>query len=326
MTCDVSIFIVNWNTREFLARCLESLPLGCGALNYQVIVVDNASADGSQQFVSERFPAVKLIANSENVGFAAANNQAAKESIGRYLLLLNPDIETIPSSIAGLVYYADAHPESGALGPHLLNSNGSDQRSCWRNYPGMGMALVDALYLWKLPWIPLSWVSEYRPSEITAPRAVDHLLGACMLIRRAAWAQVGPFDESYLLGAEETDWCYRARQAGWQIVYHPDFRVTHHGQKSLWQQPAQSLPRLYSGYLQFYIRHSSKRWEWMLRGILALGAMMRIGLWNVRAIKARDESLRRQAKRMALGYRQVIQQLLRRETIAHGKLSVSQLA
>lgn len=320
---DVSIIIVNWNTRELLTQCLESLPSACGSLNFKIIVVDNASEDGSPEWIRERFPLVTLVANSKNVGFAAANNQAAGEAVGRYLLLLNPDTQAAPNSIKGLVRFADAHPESGAIGPRLLNSNGTDQRSCWRNYPGIGMALLDALYLWKLPWVPLNWVSEYRPSELIAPCRVDHLLGACMLIRRSAWEQIGALDESYWLGVEETDWCYRARHAGWQIIYNPDFRVAHHGQKSLWQQPAQSLPRLYAGYIQFYRKHSGKRWEWALRGVLALGAMVRIGLWNVRAMRARAESRSKQARQMASGYWEVFRQLTTRTRAPQTKFAVA---
>jgi GT2 family glycosyltransferase len=307
MRVDLSVIIVNWNTREFLRRCLESLPLACGSVNYEVWVVDNASADGSAECVRQHFQSVNLITNIENVGFAAANNQAAQKANGRYLLLLNPDTEPLPKSIAGLGAYADAHPEIGVIGPRLLNSDGSDQRSCWRGYPGLEMAIVDAFYLWKLSWIPVTWLSEYRPDELRQPHLVDHLLGACILIRRSAWEKVGPLDERYFLGSEETDWCYRARKLGWQIVFHPGYQVVHHGQKSAWQQPSKNLPHLYSGYLRFYCKHHGGGLRLgLLNLILALGAFIRTGLWTVRWLAARSDESRKQAAAMVRGYWRVL--------------------
>lgn len=304
---DLSIIIVNWNTRNYLTTCLENLPHASAPYISEVLVVDNASSDGSQDAIRERFPDVNLIANSENVGFASANNQAARQARGRYLLMLNPDTEPMPSSIAGLLAYADDHPEIGALGPHLLNSDGSDQRSCWRGYPGLGMAFVNAFYLWKLPWLPITWLSDYRPSELARPRPVDHLLGACILIRRSAWDQVGAFDEDYFLGSEETDWCYRAQQLGWLLIYHPNCVVIHHGQKSIKQQPISSQPRMYSGYREFYWkRHKNRAGLVLLSGIQGVGAIIRIGLWIGRWIVARGENDRKEAGRMIMGYLQVI--------------------
>ena len=312
MQSDVSIIIANWNTSTFLTCCLQSLPSACGSLDYEVWVVDNASADGSPALIRERFSQVKLIANPRNIGFAAANNQACRQTRGRYLLLLNPDTQSTPGSIAGLVAYADTHPEIGALGPRLLNSDGSTQRSCWRGYPGIGMALVNAFYLWKLPWFPLTWVSDYRSEELKSPRTVDHLLGACILIRRSAWEQVGYLDESYFLGSEETDWCYRARHAGWQIVYHPDFRIIHHGQKSTWQQPVVMLPQMYSGVCGFYRKyHRSRIGLSVLCIVLWLGALVRVGLWTMRSMVTVDQGHHQVADNMIRGYVQVMRLLPR---------------
>lgn len=309
---DLSILIVNWNARDLLGRCLESLPVSAAEdLVTEVWVVDNASTDGSADFLHSAFPEVCLIANSENLGFAAANNQAAMKASGRYLLLLNPDTEVLPGALSSLVAYADAHPEIGVLGPRLLNRDGSLQRSCWRSYPGPSMALIDALYLWKVPWIPIARLSEYRPDELVEPRDVDHLLGACLLIRREAWQDVGPLDEGYFLFLEETDWCWRAKRAGWRVVYYPHAAIIHHGQHSTRQYPARNLPHLYRSYCRFYRKHHPERGLGLsaLKAVIALASTLRIGLWAVRTWRSGENEAREQGWRMIAGHRQVLREL-----------------
>ena len=306
---DVSVLIVNWNAREFLRPCLASLQMQSALHN--VILVDNASTDGSVESVRANFPNVHLIASEKNLGFAAGNNRAAQHSRGRYLLLLNPDTTVPPGALAKLVAYADAHPEIGALGPQLQNPDGTPQRSCWRGFPGLSMALTDALYLWKLPWLPFAQRSEYRAEELQAPRRVDHLLGACMLIRRAAWEQVGALDENYFLFLEETDWCLRAQRAGWQIVYFPDTHIVHFGQQSMRQAPSKNIPQFYASYLRFYrAQHGAKTLRaFLLKGIIAVACLIRIGMWRERARRARDAAAREVARAMTVGYRQTLSQL-----------------
>ncbi len=323
MEPDVSIVIVNWNTRDLVVRCLAVLPEACHGLRYEVFLVDNASMDGSLEFVTSRFLELRVIKNTLNVGFAAANNQACREAKGRYLLLLNPDTEAQPNSIAEMVAYADGHSNIGAIGPNLLNTDGSDQRSCWRGYPGIGMAIVNSFYLWKIPWGPSSWVSEFHPRELHAPRDVDHVLGACMLIRRLAWDQVGSLDENFFLGSEETDWCYRAKKAGWRVLYYPLPKVIHHGQRSMWQQPGVMLPRMHSGICGFYRKHQrSQIGLAALCTVLWLGALARVALWMVRSMMTVDQGHRQVANNMTRGYVQVMR-LLPRELFVSPPMSAS---
>lgn len=309
----VTVIVVNWNARDMLARCLTALRDGDGKDAtglIEVIVVDNASTDDSVAMLQQRFPDVKLIANAANRGFAGANNQAAAVARGAYLLLLNPDAEVTPRALGRLVAYADEHDRIGAIGPRLVNPDGTTQRSCWRGYPGLGAALVDALYLWKLPWLPLANRSEYAPEELRTTRDVDHLLGACMFIPRAAWETVGPLDEDYFLFLEETDWCRRANEKGLRVVYLPGAVVLHHGQHSMRQQPARNLPHLYRSTCRFYRRSpsSSRLGLIVLKGIMALAIGIRFVLWSVRrATAGRDD--RDHARSMMHGYRQALQEL-----------------
>jgi N-acetylglucosaminyl-diphospho-decaprenol L-rhamnosyltransferase len=307
---DLSVIIVNWNARALLAECLTSLAGGGGSLTFETLVIDNASTDGSQDMVRADFPWVRHHVNAINLGFAAANNQAISRAAGRYLLLLNPDTQVPPGTLEALVRYADAHSDIGCLGPRLLTTAGLPQRSCWRGFPGLTMALSDALYIWKAPTLPIARQIEFNPAELTAPVDVDHLLGACLLIRREAWKQVGELDEGFFLFLEETDWCYRARAKGWRIVFHPGIDVIHAGAHSVHQVPQCNLPQFYSSYCRFYRKRRPDRplGVLLLKGIIAMAALLRIGLWTARASQS-DEVARRHARAMRAGYRQVLKAL-----------------
>lgn len=306
----LSILIVNWNAASVLADCLGSLPAGAGDLAFETLVVDNASTDASLALIRERFPQVQVIANTRNVGFAAANNQAAQAARGRYLLLLNPDTQVQPGALAALVAFAEAHPTAGAIGPRLLNADGTPQRSCWRGFPGLGMALADAFYLWKVPGLPFARRTEYQPGELTQPRAVDHLLGAAMLIPRALWEQLGGLDAGYFLFLEETDWCYRAQRLGRPCMYLPSAVIVHLGEHSMGQNPQRNLPQFYHSYCQFYRKNQAPGplRQALLKGIIATAALIRLGLWGWRRAR-RAGAARTHARAMQAGYAQVLAQL-----------------
>lgn len=308
---DLSVLIVNWNAERLLRPCLASVLAHSDDLNLEICLVDNASSDGSVAIVLEEFPAVRLIANQTNVGFAAANNQAARETRGRHLLLLNPDTEIRPNALSRLVACADNTPQLGALGPRLVNPDGTWQRSCWRGYPGIAAALIDALYLWKLAWLPVNRLSEYGPTELGQKREVGHLLGACMLIPRVAWDRVGPLDEGYFLFLEETDWCLRAHQAGLSIEYLPTAEVVHYGQHSMRQQPVRNLMHLYESYCRFYRRSQPGRRSGLviLKLTLGLAVTLRLLLWGVRSLRASSPLARQSALQMAAGYGHVLRAL-----------------
>jgi N-acetylglucosaminyl-diphospho-decaprenol L-rhamnosyltransferase len=226
---DLSIVIVNWNVRDLLRRCLHSI---MSNFQIEIIVVDNASSDDSVAMIEEEFPQVRLIANSKNVGFTVGNNQGIAAGRGRYVLLLNPDTEIVGNALATMVEYMDEHPEVGALGPQLLNPDGSIQSSR-RRFPTLATAFLESTILQQ--WFPHSCVTRHyyiadRPdNEI---QEVDWVTGACLLVRREAIEEVGLLDKDFFMYSEELDWCRRAKERGWKTVYLPTARVIHHGGQS----------------------------------------------------------------------------------------------
>ncbi len=229
---DLSIVIVNWNVRDLLRRCLLSISnLQPPPSGLEMIVVDNASTDGSVQMVRTEFPGVHTIANTENRGFPAANNQGIAIAQGRHVLLLNPDTEVVGDALTTMVGFADAHPDVGMVGPQLLNPDGSVQSSR-RRFPTLATAFFEST--WLQPYAPRRLLERYyvldRPDD--AVQDVDWLYGAALMARREAIAQVGPLDERFFMYSEELDWCRRFRKADWRVVYLPAAQIIHHGGKS----------------------------------------------------------------------------------------------
>jgi N-acetylglucosaminyl-diphospho-decaprenol L-rhamnosyltransferase len=228
---DLSIVIVNWNVLDLLRRCLRSVFDQSSSVRVEVIVVDNASTDGSIEMVQEEFPCVHLVANMDNRGFPAANNQGIAVAQGRYVLLLNPDTELVGDALATMVAFADANPDVGVVGPQLLNPDGSVQSSR-RRFPTLATAFFEST--WLQPCAPRRLLERYyvldRPDD--AVLDVDWVTGAALLARREAIQQVGPMDEGFFMYSEELDWCRRFREAGWRVVYLPTARIVHHVGKS----------------------------------------------------------------------------------------------
>lgn len=255
---DLSIVIVSWNTRDLLSRCLASIAAGQIALpgdTVEVIVVDNASSDGSVDLVRSAFPWVSLVENNANLGFARANNQGIALAHGRYVVLLNSDTEVQGDALARLAGFADAHPEAGAVGPRLLNADGSLQPSC---HP----MLTPAREFWRLlfmdPIRPLATYPLQRWGTVQ-PRQVEVIKGACMLLRCEALAQVGALDERYFIYTEEVDLCYRLAQAGWELWWEPAARVVHFGGASTKQVAQEMYVQLYRSKIQFYRKFGGAR-------------------------------------------------------------------
>ncbi|HNS19971.1 MAG TPA: glycosyltransferase family 2 protein [Sedimentisphaerales bacterium] len=226
----VSISIVNYNAKEYLEQCLQSLfATGC-RFPIEVIVVDNHSQDGSGQLVKEQFPTVTLIQSDNNEGFIKANNRGLRASRGEYVLSLNNDTVVRPGALDALVDFMDSHPESGACGPKVLNPNGSLQKQCRRGFPTPMSAIYYFLRLHKL--FPRNKrfghyvMSHLHPDEMGE---IDSLSGACMMVRREVMDRVGLMDESYTMYGDDLDWCYRIKKAGWKIHYVPQAVIMHHG-------------------------------------------------------------------------------------------------
>jgi N-acetylglucosaminyl-diphospho-decaprenol L-rhamnosyltransferase len=228
---DLSIIIVNWNVGELLRNCLQSLESGRGELIIEVIVIDNASEDGSPAMVREEYPWVQLVSSSENVGFPRGNNIGIANANGRFLLLLNPDTVILEDALTVLVSFMEANPDVGVIGPQLLNPDGSVQSSR-RRFPTLVTAFIEST--WLEGWGSRSLLRRYYGLDLpdSAKADVDWVTGASLMVRRDIIDQIGGMDEAYFMYSEELDWCRRIKDAGWRIVYLPTARVIHHEGKS----------------------------------------------------------------------------------------------
>jgi GT2 family glycosyltransferase len=280
----LSIVIVSWNTRELLARCLASLDAqpfdvrrasvqdGRACPPAEVIVVDNASDDGSAVLVRQRFPWVRLIPNASNVGFAVACNQAMRLAGGRYVVLLNPDAEVEPNALTTLLAFMEAHPEAGATGPMLVDAGGAAQTSC-SPAPTLGRELWRLFHL-DAVWPRASYRMHAWPSD--RPREVDVAQGACLMLRRAALDQVGLLDEQFFIYSEEVDLCQRLRRQGWRVYWVPSARVLHHGGQSTRQVAAAMFLRLYHGKVLYFRKHGGAPAARTYKLILSAAALGRL--------------------------------------------------
>ena len=264
MTLDVSIIIINWNTRDLLAACLTSIYDTALGLTFDVWVVDNGSTDGSVEMVRDAFPEVHLGVNSQNEGFARANNQGMALSQGRYMLLFNSDAIASPGSLTALVALADAHPSAGIVGAKLVNADGSFQAS-YTDFPSLHSEFLMLTGLGRLLFGP--WYPSHNQAQGQSPRPVDYVEGACLLVRRAAWEQVGGMDQDYFMYAEEVDWCYRMRHAGWHVYYAP-VPIPHLGGGSSRHRPMQREADLYRSRVRFFRQHYGPIRTSVLKGMI----------------------------------------------------------
>lgn len=227
--CDLSVIIVSWNTRELLRACLTSIAPERETIDLEVIVVDNASADGSAAMVAESFPWVRLIASNENLGFAAGNNRGLDVARGRQLLLLNPDTEVRAGALASAAAFLDRRPDAGVVGCRVWLPNGDQQNTMFRTLRLRHVFLnvvVPQQIKWRLRWMERA--RFYRHLDVDAVQEVDSVSGCFMLARREAWEQAGGLDESFFMYGEELEWCHRIRRAGWRVLYFPDAEILHH--------------------------------------------------------------------------------------------------
>ena len=265
----LSIVIVNWNTEALLRQCLASIVAHPPDGPYEVVVVDNASTDGSVEMVRDEFPAVVLLANEQNAGFAAGNNLAIEASTADMILLLNSDTVVRPGALEALLQFMESHSGAGAAGARLLNPDGTLQPSC---FP-LPTLLSEGLHLFHLDYRQRRAMQTW---DVSQPRAVDVLLGACMLLRRAAVQQVGLLDEGYFMYSEEVDYCRRLQEAGWTLHWVPEAEVVHYGGQSTRQVATEMFLRLYAGKLRYFRKHEGRRAGQVYKLILFVAALFRL--------------------------------------------------
>ena len=262
---ELSIVIVNYNTKDYLFDCLQSLS-SFKDNGIEAFVVDNASTDGSPDMVAADFPWVTLIRNEQNRGFAAANNQAILRSIGRYIMLLNSDTIMLKGTLEKIISFMDQHPDIGIVGCKLLNTDGSLQPSI-TSFPNLikdtlNIALIGTVI--KNTPVMRAWLSQIgKIIGISASRFDDHAItkeidfprGACLTIRRTAMDQIGLLDEGYFFADEELDWCYRIKQRDWKVYYYPEAAVIHHDHGSIKGIMGKAFVQIRKSGLHFYQKH-----------------------------------------------------------------------
>lgn len=223
----VSVIIVNWNTREFINDCIFSIPKGAGDITYEVIVVDNASSDGSADYIEKNLHGVKLIRNSVNTGFACACNKGASSAKGRYLFFLNPDTMLEKDSMKILTEFAEGQKWLGAAGPQLAGRGGKIQNSA-RRFPRLGDILIRDTIIGKIAAFGgKNRLVNRLPKE--RPSSVEQISGAAFFIRRDLWRDIGGMDERFFMFYEEVDLCRRLKDLGYSVYYLPSARIIHKG-------------------------------------------------------------------------------------------------
>lgn len=273
---DVSVVIVNWNTRDLLRQTLESLYRETRNITFETIVVDNGSIDGSVELVRHTWKQVRLVALPANKGFAVGNNIGFREARGRYILLLNSDTIVLPSTLYGMVRFLDTHPDAGCIGCRHLNPDGTLQPSM-DSFPSLLNDFLSNSELHRLPLL-LPLLQRRFPwwSAHNQVREVDWVNGACMMVLHEVIAQVGGLDEGYFIYAEEIDWCYRMHSAGWRVYFTPEAEIVHIGGQAMNRWADMRIVLKYKGQYRFYRKHYPM-WKYVvLRAIVTMITLPRI--------------------------------------------------
>ena len=225
---DLSIIIVNWNSKHYLESCIESISNSKSNVNFEIIVIDSGSFDGCDAIVKQ-FPSVRFIQSKKNVGFARANNEAFNISSGRNILFLNPDTEIVAGAIDVLFNAIEARPDAGVVGPKILNSNGTIQTSCVRAFPNILNQILDTEILMTRFSSFKLWGMTPRLEKMAMISSVEAISGACLMVKRTIFKNIGLFSVEYFMYSEDIDLCYKIKKAGWNIYYVPDALIVHHG-------------------------------------------------------------------------------------------------
>lgn len=285
---DLGIVIVNWNTRDLLKKCLETVFASEGDFSFDAVVVDNASDDGSLDMVREHFPQVKLIASETNGGYPYGNNLGLRalgfhgaghfeEDAPRYALLLNPDTEVPPDSLAKMIRFMDDNPDVGVAGPKLLLRDGSLDKACRRSFPSPKVAFYHYSGLAKLfPKSPRFARYNMTFKSVDEQTEVDSVVGAYMQVRRQAIETVGLLDEQFFMYGEDLDWAFRIKAAGWKIIYYPEV-IVWHIKRAASRKSKKAQFEFYRAMLIFYRKHYRATTPMWLHSLVILGLVLKGG-------------------------------------------------
>jgi N-acetylglucosaminyl-diphospho-decaprenol L-rhamnosyltransferase len=276
---DLSIIIVNWNSKDYLAKAIGSIearPLG---MSFEIVVIDSGSFDGCAEMLRETHPSVRFIQAPGNIGFARANNEAFSASCGQVLLFLNPDTEVVGGAIGELYRQLTRMPEAAIVGPKLLNSDGSVQDTCVRAFPTILNQVLDSdLLRTRFPRAGL-WGKRTLLAQGDAPRNVDAVSGACLMMKRSLFEAVGKFSPDYFMYSEDMDLCLKAERAGFSIWYVPTAVVVHHGGASSSKTPASTFSAVmaFESQWRFFRKTRSSRYASLYRGAMFGASVLRVG-------------------------------------------------
>jgi GT2 family glycosyltransferase len=299
----VSVIIVSWNAREYLTQCLDSLSARTCRYPMEVIVVDNASTDGSAEAVASRYPHVKLVQNGANLGFARANNIGIARSSGAYVCLVNSGVKVLPDCITRLVEYCEDHPEAGLVGPRIIGRDGKLQRSC-RGYPSLWNMFCRTLALdTLLPTARIFSGYSLRHWRQDEPRRVDILTGCFWLAPRPAVQQVGLLDEGFFMYGEDMDWCKRFGKAGWDVAFVPAAEAIHYGGASSANAPVRFYIERYRADLRYWRKHHSRIAAGCFRGLCFIHLLLRAAGYSAVLVcrRFRNEECRLKVRRSLAG-------------------------
>ncbi len=269
---DISFVIASWNARQYLLSCLESIVSGVCDSRYEIIVVDNNSADGSAGAVAKAFPHVNVVSLGDNLGFARANNIGMRLCSGRYVCLANSDTVVRGDALRALHDFMERRPSVGIVGPRVLNGDLTLQRSFGR-LPSLASALGEAVFLERL--------LKRDPEDGVDTRAVDYVSGCFMMVRAAALADVGMFDESFYFYGEDLDLCRRFRQASWSVRYFPKAEIVHFGGASSANAPLRFQVQFARAQLQLWRKHHAGASLVVYRWILCFHHVLRLAATSI---------------------------------------------
>ena len=299
----LSIVIICWNDLKVVLDCLRSIFAGTHSFEYEVIVSDNGSTDGSPEFIRQNYPTVRVIENRANLGFAKGNNVGIQASAGEYVLILNPDTIVHEGSLDRWIEFADRHPEAGAFGCRVLNRDGSYQESA-RPFPSIRGEWLAALCLRPLAYISDAFLPDvYTGWKGDTERVVDWQSGCCVMFRGKLLKELGGFDEQFFYHCEEVDLCRRVRTAGYPLLFTPEAMITHLGGQSVNRFPIKfALEKLRSRYRYFY-KHYGAKGAWRFRRVSMVSVRLRQIGYGLKGIVRPTEALTKRLEMYQASYR-----------------------
>ncbi len=265
---ELSVIILNYNTRELLRACLKSVLASKTSFKFEVLVADNGSKDGSLEMLRTEFPEVVVVDNNANLGFSKGNNAAIRVAMGKHILLLNSDTTVRENTFQESVDYLNNHPDVGALGAKVLLPNGELDKACRRKFPNPANSF--------LRLFGLSKYSDYNiAGDINQTAEVDAIMGAYMMVPKIVINKVGVLDEEFFMYGEDLDWCWRIKEAGFKVIYYPKSEITHFKYGSSKMIPFKMINFAHEAMKIFYRKHYSQKYNWLFNQLVYLGIDVR---------------------------------------------------